>query len=44
MRSTNSQQDIFRQDVYILGFDFENTIENQEFHFLTQICEIRSKR
>ena len=25
--------------MYILCFDLEDTIENQEFHFLTKICE-----
>ena len=30
--------------MYILCFDFKNTTENQEFHFLTEICEIRNKR
>ena len=43
MRSTNFHYDIFLQDVN-LCFDFKNTIENQEFHFLTKICEIQNKR
>ena len=30
--------------MYTLCFDFKNTTKNQEFHFLTQICEIRNKR
>ena len=34
----------FFDRMYILCFDFKNTIENQEFHFSTKICEIRKKR
>ena len=30
--------------VYILCFDFESTFENQEFHLLSKICEMRNKR
>ena len=33
MRSTNSQQDIFQQDVYFT-YNFKNAMENQEINFL----------
>ena len=35
---------IFSDAMYILYFDFKNTIKNQDFQFLTKICEIRNKR
>ena len=44
MRSTNFQEDIFRQDVYFMFWFLKNAIENQIFHFLTKICEIQNKR
>ena len=34
----------FFDRMHILCFDFMNTIENQEFYFLTKICKIRIKR
>ena len=34
----------FFDRIYILFFDFKNTIENEKFYFLTKICEIRNKR
>ena len=34
----------FFEKMYILCFDFENPIENQEFHLLNIIYETRNKR
>ena len=33
----------FFDEIYILCFEFKNTIENEEFYFLNKICEIQNK-
>ena len=44
MWSTNSNMDIFQQDLYFMFWFKKNTIENKKFHFLTKICDIQNKR